>query len=93
MAPEIVDLTCKGCGQTMQPEKRDGVTMTQLPGGGIMFIQNDEPYQYTCPYCGKSFVTWGPGPKTLGGGSVRIHIGGNSHGNNIVVGNGNTIIK
>lgn len=60
----IVDLTCKGCGQTMKAQKHSGVTVTKLASGGLMYTSNDEPFTFTCPYCGKSFATWKPGPKT-----------------------------
>lgn len=83
---EIIDLICKGCGKTVKLEPRQGVTIEKLVSGGVLLLQANEPYQYTCPYCGRSFSVWHP---SAGGAGVGIHIKGNVDGN-IVIGNGNT---
>jgi len=94
--PNIIDLTCRGCGATMKPEPHEGVKVTKLEGGGLMFTQNDEPHTFKCPHCGKSFATWKPGPKTLsgwgGGNQVSIRIGGSVNGGNIIIGGNNNVV-
>lgn len=89
---KIIDLECRGCGQTMRPEKREGVKVTKLESGGIMYTQNDEPFLFTCHYCGKSFATWNQGVETkkFASQNVGVYIGGNATGN-IIIGNNNNI--
>jgi hypothetical protein len=88
----VVDLTCKGCGSTMRPEKRENVVVTKLPGGGLMFSQNDEPFNYTCPFCQKSVAIWLPGAETKRAWNnptnVTVAVGGDVKGN-IVIGSNN----
>jgi len=85
---EIIDLTCKGCGKTVKPEPREGVTVERMGNGNIVMMQNDEPYTYTCPYCGRGFSVWPPAPVSGRGG---ISIKGNVSGSVIMSGNGNTV--
>ena len=61
---EVVDLTCRGCGQTMKLKDRPNVKVTKLENGGLMFTSNDDPFMIECEYCGKSFMTWKPGNET-----------------------------
>ena len=60
----VVDLTCRGCGQTMKLKDRPNVKVTKLENGGLMFTSNDDPFMIECEYCGKSFMTWKPGNET-----------------------------
>ena len=109
MEPKVIDFTCKGCGKTMRPEPHPGVTVIKLPSGGLMYTQNDEPYIFACPWCGKSFSVWKPGPETASGaggfsgaiaqGDHALAVGaggvviGGSFSGDIVVGHGNTVVN
>lgn len=61
---KVVDLTCRGCGQTMKVKEHPSVKVTKLDNGGLMFTSNDDPYMIECEYCGKASMTWKPGTET-----------------------------
>lgn len=81
---KIIDLICKGCGDTIYPQPtKDGVTVTLLDSGGIMYTQNDEPYKFACPSCGRLYWLWKPGSETLSS-NVSVFVGGSFSGNIIM---------
>ncbi len=77
----LIDLECKGCGKSFEPDERKGFKVDKLDSGGLMFTQNDDPYYFTCPYCGKKAMTWKPGEATK---SYK----GNGFSGAVAIGNG-----
>lgn len=80
----LVPLICNKCGGKLEVEKSQ-----VFEAGDKVVVLSDQ--MFSCPHCGTKYL---PGEKISHvSGNVTVSIGGNASDSNIIVGNGNVVIR
>lgn len=84
---KIIDLTCKGCGQSMEfdePEVKFTTEFNKATNTIIFYTEDDRRLKLECPYCHTKQLGWLAGDETsrVNGLNMNVNIKGN--GNQVV---------
>lgn len=84
---KIIDLTCKGCGASMdfeEPNEKFQIEFNKKSNTVVFFNQDDIRIKLVCPYCKNKQMGWLAGEETIRANGLTM--------NTVIEGNGNSVI-